>query len=140
MTIDDKSVILKCNVAEGKIGKGCILVNVTAPSVDVEDCILMNVTSSVPITGKGGLLYNVVHEAEAGSLDCSAVRADVFTPGSHLQMYSARDIDGGTAWKQQLEKNPMSFEGVYKANQTLDVGECTQLAAKAHADARKKMK
>ena len=41
-----------------------MLVNVTAPSVDVEGCVLMNATSTVPIVGKGGLLYNVVHDAE----------------------------------------------------------------------------
>ena len=97
------------------------------------------VTSSVPIVGRGGLLYNVVHEATDGSLDCSAVRADVFMPGSHLQMLSDRETDGGKAWKVKLEGNPMSFEGVYKANQTLDVGECTALAMQSHADARAKL-
>ena len=107
-------------------------------AVDVEGCILVNVTSSVPITGKGGLLYNVVHEAAEGTLDCSAVRADVFMPGQHLQMMSTPETDGGTAWKVQLDANPMSFEGVYKANQSLDVGECTALAMQAHAAARAK--
>lgn len=120
------------------MGKGNILVNVSAPSVDVEGCILVNVTSSVPIVGRGGLLYNVVHEAASGSLDCSAVRADVFMPGEHLQMNSSKSTDGGTAWKVQLEGNPLSFEGVYKANQKLDVGECTALAKQAHAAARAK--
>ena len=33
----------------------------------------------------------------------------------------------------------MSFEGVYKANQPLDVGECTAIAAAAHANARAKL-
>ena len=138
MSVDENSVILKSKIAKGKIGKGNILVNVSAPSVDVEGCILVNVTSSVPITGKGGLLYNVVHEAAEGTLDCSAVRADVFMPGQHLQMMSTPETDGGTAWKVQLDANPMSFEGVYKANQSLDVGECTALAMQAHAAARAK--
>ena len=93
----------------------------------------------MPIVGRGGLLYNVVHEAADGSLDCSAVRADVFMPGSQLQMRSSRETDGGTAWKVQLEGNPMSFEGVYKTNQSLDVGECTALALGAHKAARAKM-
>ena len=141
MSVDPSSVVLKSTVASGRIGKGCVLVNVCAPSVDVEDAILMNVTSSTPITGKGGLLYNVVNdESGAGSLDCSAVRADVFMPDSHLKMASGREIDGGKVWKTQLEANEMSFEGVYKANQSLDVGECTKLAASAHAAVRGKMK
>ena len=74
----------------------------------------------------------------AGTLGCSAVRADVFMPGEHLQMASDRETDGGKAWKVQLDGNPMSFEGVYKANQPLDVGECTALAVSAHAALRAK--
>ena len=31
----------------------------------------------------------------AGTLGCSAVRADVFMPGEHLQMASDRETDGG---------------------------------------------
>ena len=66
------------------------------------------------------------------------MRADVFMPDSHLKMMSAEDIDGGKVWKNTLDGNPMSFEGVYKANQSLDVGECTKLAMDAHAKARAK--
>ena len=159
--------------------------------------------SSVPITGKSGLLYNVVHEVDSGTLDCSAVRADVFTPGpQQMTIMSTPAIDGaphsngaggnasaflasaharsalahaprlardgnatgrvltpkllsahgepplldaapllagGKVWKEVVEGNPMSFEGVYKANQVLDVGECTALAAAAHKAARAKM-
>lgn len=138
-TIDGSSVALKCAVGSGKVGKGCVLVNVAAPSIDVEDCILVNVTSSVPIVGRGGLLYNVVHEADSGTLECSAVRADVFFGGKQLKMLSSRETDGGKAWKVQLEGNEMSFEGVYKANQPLDVGECTKVAMAAHATARAKL-
>jgi hypothetical protein len=53
-------------------------------------------------------------------------------------MASDKSIDGGTAWKKQLDGNPMSFEGVYKANQVLDVSECTKLAMDAHAALRAK--
>jgi len=137
---DASAVMLKCTLGGGKVGKGCVLVNVSAPSVDIEDCILMNVTSLAPIRGKGGLLYNVVHEQSAGELAASAVRADVFTPGGeHLLMSSKASIDGGTAWKEVVEGNPLSFEGVYKKNLALDVGECTAIAAAAHVAARAKL-
>ena len=141
MAVDESAVILGTKIASGKVGKGCVLVNVVAPSVELENCILMNVTSDVPITGKNGLLYNVVHEggADGGSLECNRVRADVFMPDAHLQMMSAEDIDGGKVWKTVVENNPFSFEDVYKKNQKLDVGECTALAKKAHDDARAKM-
>ena len=52
---------------------------------------------------------------------------------------SARNIDGGKVWKEKLEMNPFSFEGIYKQNQTLDVSECNKEAAKAHLAARDKM-
>lgn len=45
----------------------------------------------------------------------------------------------GTAWKEVVEGNPLSFEGVYKKNLTLDVGECTAIAAAAHVAAREKL-
>jgi len=117
-----------------------VLVNVVAPSVDVEDCVLVNVTSTTPIVGKAGLLYNVVHTSSSAELSASEVRADVFMPnGVHHVMNSKLSIDGGKVWKQTLEGNPMSFEGIYKANQPLDVSACTKEAQAAHAAARKAM-
>ena len=54
-------------------------------------------------------------------------------------MYSDRSIDGGKVWKEKLDGNPESFEGVYKANTKLDVGECTKIAAAAHEAVRAKL-
>ena len=51
----------------------------------------------------------------------------------------ARDVSPRMGPEVQLDGNPMSFEGVYKANQSLDVGECTALAQDAHAKARAKL-
>ena len=42
-------------------------------------------------------------------------------------------------WKEKLEMNPFSFEGVYKQNQSLDVSECNAEGAKAHTAARGKL-
>ena len=68
------------------------------------------------------------------------MRADVFMPdGEHLQMASKPSIDGGQVWKEVVEGNPLSFEGVYKKNLPLDVGECSAKAAAAHAAARAKL-
>merc|ERR1711871_1456139 len=70
--VDDTAVVLNCKIGGGKIGPKCVLINVTAPSVDVESCILVNTTSIAPISGKGGLLYNVVHDVSADSvLECN---------------------------------------------------------------------
>ena len=140
LTVDASSVVLGCRLGGGRVGKGCVLVNVHAPSVDVEGCILVNVTSSVPIKGESGLLYNVLHEEGVPELAASAVRADVFGPGGeHTIMHSSAEIDGGTAWKDVVLSNKYSFEGIYKKNLELDVGECTAIAEGAHAAARAKL-
>ena len=138
---DESAVLLKCALGGGTVGKGCVLVNVSAPYVELEDCILVNVTSLVPIKGKAGLLYNVVHQASDGVLDASnTVRADVFTPlDSPLEMRSKPSIDGGQVWKEIVQGNLLSFEDVYKKNLVLDVGECTALATAAHTAARAKL-
>jgi len=137
VTVHPSAVVLNCSIGAGRIGPNCVLVNVSAPSVDVEGCVLVQTTSLTPIVGKGGLLYNVVDDATSGELPCSKVRADVFMPGGvHHVMNSALDIDGGKAWKNTLEGNPHSFEGIYKANQTQDVSECVKQGAAAHAKAR----
>ena len=116
----------------------------SAPSIDVEGCVLINVSSNTPIYGRHGLLYNVVHESDEGAAtpltadeDGGYVRADVFMPGKHVQMCSKLSIDGGKVWKVPVQDNEMSFEGVYKANQPLDPSECSALAKAAHARLRK---
>ncbi|CAJ1431549.1 unnamed protein product [Effrenium voratum] len=130
--VDPSAVVLNCRIAKGKIGPGCVLVNVVAPEVDLEGCILVKVSTTKPVKGKGGLLYNVVEE-KGEELRCDAVRADIFMPGGvHHKVYSDRSTDGGKAWKETLPKNSFSFEGIYKANQPLDVTQCTQEATFAH--------
>lgn len=141
---DSHSVVLNCKLGSGRVGPSCVLVGVSAPSIDVEGCVLINVSSNTHIYGRHGLLYNVVHESDEGAAtpltadeDGGYVRADVFMPGKHVQMCSKLSIDGGKVWKVPVQDNEMSFEGVYKANQPLDPSECSALAKAAHARLRK---
>lgn len=134
VVVDKGAVVLNSRIATGRIGAGCVVVNVTAPKVVLEHVILMGVTSIGPIEGKRGVLYNVVHETEGEVLDANAVRADVFmSDGRHLAIKSSMDIDGGKAWKEKVMGNELSFEEVYKANQSLDVAQCQRASAAAHA-------
>jgi len=133
VTVDPTSVVLNCRIGAGKIGPGCVLVNVVAPTIDVENCILVKVSSSRPISGKGGLLYNVVEDGKGDTLPCDRVRADVFMPdGIHHKIYSTPSTDGGKVWKEKVQGNNFSFEGIYKANQPLDVSKCTEAANSSH--------
>ncbi|CAE7654414.1 ABCG25, partial [Symbiodinium sp. CCMP2592] len=133
VTVDPTSVVLNCRIGAGKIGPGCVLVNVVAPTIDVENCILVKVSSSRPISGKAGLLYNVVEDGKGDTLPCDRVRADVFMPdGIHHKIYSTPSTDGGKVWKEKVQGNNFSFEGIYKANQPLDVSKCTEAANSSH--------
>lgn len=140
--------VLGCAFRGGHIGPRAVLVNVKAPYVDVDDCVLVNVSSLRPIIGRGGVLYNVVDEEKAGNLSCGdgAVRADVFVPeranmlprlGSvasrHLLVHSAMDVDGGKAWKLKLPRNLFSFEEVHAINKDVDVIAAQEVAARMHA-------
>jgi len=148
-TLDPGAVVLASKIGAGRVGPNSVLCNVVAPSVDVEGCVLMNVTSKTPIVGRNGLLYNVVNESAEGELPCSAVRADVFMPGGiHHVMNSTIETDAGKAWKlapdaegafASLKGNPMSFEAIYKTNGKLDVTECTNEARTAHKKLRTSM-
>jgi len=132
LTVHPSAVVLNCRIGSGTIGAGCVLVNVTAPEVEVEAAILMSVTSAGPVRGKRGVLYNVVHEGSE-PLSADAVRADVFQPGGkQIVVSSSIETDGGKAWKVTLPENAFSFEEVYKQNQKLDVSECQALGAAAH--------
>jgi len=137
--VHPSAVVLNCRIGSGRIGPGSVLVNVVAPQVNVENCILVKVSSMVPIFGKGGLLYNAVEQRNS-DLPCDAVRADVFMPGGvHHKIYSTPSTDGGKVWKDTLPNNSYSFEGIYKANQPLDVLECTQEANSAHENVGNKV-
>jgi len=137
--VHPSAVVLNCRIGSGRIGPGSVLVNVVAPQVNVEQCILVKVSSMVPVFGKGGLLYNAV-EQRSSDLPCDAVRADVFMPGGvHHKIYSTPSTDGGKVWKEKLSNNSYSFEGIYKANQPLDVLECTQEANTAHENVGNKV-
>lgn len=137
--VHPSAVVLNCRIGSGRIGPGSVLVNVVAPQVNVENCVLVKVSSMVPIFGKGGLLYNAVEQRNS-DLPCDAVRADVFMPGGvHHKIYSTPSTDGGKVWKDTLPNNSYSFEGIYKANQPLDVLECTQEANSAHENVGNKV-
>ena len=74
----------------------------------------------------------MVHADADAPLSADAVRADVFMGGRQLVVRSTIETDGGTAWKQTLPGNALSFEGVHQANQKLDVTECQAEAGAAH--------
>merc|ERR1712216_332746 len=68
VSVDPSSVVLNCRIASGRVGPNCVLVNVCAPSVDIEGCVLVQTTSLGPISGKDNILYNVCDDTPGGSI------------------------------------------------------------------------
>lgn len=116
-----RSVVLASQVLDGKISKS-VLSNVCSLSVDVESSLLMNVSART-IKAKNCLIYNVADDSEEGiNLEDGTVLAGVFLPGGEKMIIRSKlDVDGGKFWKEVLECNLHSFEGVYLLNTDVDV-------------------
>jgi hypothetical protein len=136
-TVDDKSILLNTRVLEGSVADS-VCTSVTTPSLEVEGCLLMNVTAK-KVVGKNCIVYNVVDDSEEGLvLPEGTVLTNVFMPGQpKLVMQSTIDTDGGKVFKTKLDANPYSFNEVYGLNGGVDVTEATAAmaaASKALAD------
>lgn len=102
--------------------KGSVLCNVRCKYIDAEDSILIGVTADRIFARPGCIIYNIIDESEDGlDLNHGQVLAGVFSnDGSQLVMRSTTTIDGGKAWKQELEWNPKTFEDIYNMNTNAD--------------------
>ena len=83
------------------------------------------------------MLYNVVEESEEGvCLKEGEARADVLINGERVKLLCEINHDGRVSWKVVLPGNTMSFEEVWKTNQTQDVISSLKKAVEAHLTAR----
>ena len=94
--MDEKSILLNTRFLEGSVVDS-VCTSVTTPSLQVEGCLLMNVTAK-KVVGKNCIVYNVVDESEEGLvLPEGTVLTNVFMPGQpKLVMQSTVTTDGGT--------------------------------------------
>jgi hypothetical protein len=137
--VDESSCVLSCSSNSGTVATSC-LSNVTTLSLDVESSLLVNVTAK-RISAKSALLYNVVDESEEGIvIGEGQARADVLIRGERVILLCDIEHDGRVSWKVTLPNNTMSFEEVWKSNQTQDVIASLKSAVESHAEARKRMK
>jgi hypothetical protein len=97
-SVDDLSCISSCSLGSGSV-KNSLLSNVHCNQIDAEGCVLINVTANKITAKEGCIIYNIA-DGSAEGLDIIAgkVLAGVFSKdGSHKQMHSSIDTDGGTA-------------------------------------------
>ena len=141
-SIDHQSCISSCFLgaqnSQGACGsvKRSVLSNVRCKYIDVEGCILVNVTANRIYARPGCIIYNVIDESQDGlDLIHGQVLAGVFTDdGNQLVIRSDTTIDGGKAWKEELEWNPKTFEDIYNMNTNADPIKIERQSSSAHID------
>jgi len=114
------SYAFDCNLATGHVSDS-VLSRVTAKEIHADGAIIVNCVAPKITAGKGAILYNLIGDkdivAPAGKVMVSVSSED----GSSIEIASKMDIDGGKAWKQVVEGNPMSFEEVRNQNMNADI-------------------
>jgi hypothetical protein len=117
----EHSYTFDCNIADG-IAKNSLLSHVTAKEINVDGAIVVNCVAPKITAGKGCILYNIMAEhdivAEAGQVMVAVTEES----GTITEIKSRMDIDGGNAWKEIVEGNPMSFEEVWMNNKNAQIG------------------
>lgn len=128
--VDDVSCVFGSSIATAGTVARSVLASVTAQEVHAEDAILINCTAPKITAGKGSVLYNLVDESEIVVPDGAVVVGVTDEEGHLMTLKSRRDICGGKAWKQVVEGNELSFEGVHAKNKDANV---TAIEAKRKA-------
>jgi hypothetical protein len=140
-TIDSSSCISSSHLGTQGSKTSCgtvkrsVLCNVRCKYIDAEDSILIGVTADRIFARPGCIIYNIIDESEDGlDLNHGQVLAGVFSDdGSQLVMRSTTTIDGGKAWKQELEWNPKTFEDIYNMNADADPSAIEKQSLTAHS-------
>lgn len=118
------SYAFDCNMANGTV-ENSLLSHVTAQEIHADGAILVNCVAPKITAGKGSILYNIIGEqdivAEPGQVLVAVSSSGEENDGSAIEIKSRMDIDGGKAWKVQVEGNPLSFEQVWKNNKNTDI-------------------
>lgn len=116
------SYIFDCSIATGKVFES-VLSKVTAREINVDEAIIVNCAAPKITAGKGAILYNLISDkpivAQAGKV-CVGVFDD---NGKSMNISSRMEIDGGKAWKEVVEGNPLSFEDVRNQNMNADISQ-----------------
>ena len=96
VTVDDLSCISSSNIGSGSV-KNSLLSNVRCNHIDVDGCVLINVTANSIVAKQGCIVYNIADGSADGiNITEKVVLAGVFSEdGTHKRMESSTDIDGG---------------------------------------------
>ena len=122
--VDDASYLFGVNSKTGSVAKS-IVANVTADELQIDGAIVVNCAAKKIVAGPGAILYNMIAD-ESGEIVASSGEIHVAVTddsGTSMTLQSRIDIDGGTAWKEKLSMNSLSFEDVHKQNKDAAITE-----------------
>ena len=114
------SYTFDCQLGSGSVADS-VLSNVTAKEISADGAIIVNCCAPKITAGKGAILYNLVGDKEIDAPAGKVIVAVSKEDGSAMEISSRMDIDGGKAWKQVVEGNPLSFEEVRNQNMNADI-------------------
>lgn len=122
--VDDVSYIFGVNAKSGTVANS-IIANVTAEELVADGAIVVNCAAKKIKAGPGAIVYNMIAD-ENGEIvvgEGEILVAVTSETGQSMELKSRMDIDGGTAWKEKLTMNEMSFEDVHKRNRDAAITE-----------------
>jgi len=114
------SYAFDCNLASGTVTDS-VMSRVTAREINADGAIIVNCVAPKITAGKGSILYNLIGDKEITAEPGQVIVAVTSEDGSSIEIASKMDIDGGKAWKQVVEGNPLSFEQVRNQNMNADI-------------------
>jgi len=114
------SYAFDCQLGSGSVSDS-VLSNVTAKEISADGAIIVNCCAPKITAGKGAILVNLVGDKEIDAPAGKVIVAVSKEDGSAMEISSRMDIDGGKAWKQVVEGNPLSFEEVRNQNMNADI-------------------
>jgi hypothetical protein len=136
LIIDNSSVISSCEINGNGNIKNSVLVNVHCHDIDVDNCILMNITANKITCKNNSICYNI-----ATTDNINANEYEVFTGvtnnySKQTIIRSRMDIDGGKSWDVKVEGNEYTFGEVHgNLNSTADPSELEIINSKIHNEA-----
>lgn len=141
--VDDASVVSATEVRSGSIANSSVM-GVCAVEVSLDGAVVVNTSAKKIVAAKGALAYNILDNSEEGIvLNENEVRVGVFTGNDEKPYFEMRskwdEFDGGKVFKTPVCGNELSFEGVYKQNQGVDVLKCSAASAAARAALAKEL-
>jgi hypothetical protein len=111
----EHSYAFSSKIQSGSI-KDSLVCGVTTTEIQADGAIVVNCAAPKITAGKGAILYNLISETPI-VVGEGQVKVEVTAEtGDSFVLSSRMDIDGGKAWKVNVEGNDLSFEKVHANN------------------------